>query len=296
MPLSPQSAQVVDSLLSGQTVRSGNVILGPLDQATSILLEILVTDFDALYSLSGVEQAKDLLARYEAHQAVEAVQDAGGAANGEDRDRSAPIEGRNGDDGEAIPRHGWRLVELQASSFRGLAPPGVTITFPFEGKSNLIYGPSGSGKSSLLGAVVWVLTNQTVTDADEDVESADVYEVSEDTGPGRRIRRWPTHVTLPDTGIVALDPASSVTLKLQQRDGAACTWLRRTDSKGLEYSTDCEEWQPSDDLAELGVGPLDLQLSLIAPLIFGRHTVEEVREGRDLLRLMLGYDDLSRIG
>ena len=296
MPLSPQSARVVDSLLNGHKVQSGNVILGPLDQATLILLEILVTDFDALKSLSGVEQAKDLLARYEERQAVEVVPDAGSVANAEDRDRGAPIEGRNADDSEAIPRHGWRLVELQASSFRGLAPPGVTITFPFEGKSNLIYGPSGSGKSSLLGAVVWVLTNQTVTDADEDVESADVYEVSEGTGPPRRIRQWPTHVTLPDTGIVALDPASSVTLKLQSGDGAACTWLRRTDSKGLEYSTDCEEWQPLDDLAELGIEPLDLQLSLIAPLIFGRNTVEEAREGKDLLRLMLGYDDISRIG
>ena len=296
MPLSPQSAQVVDSLLRGQTVQSGNVVLGPLDQATSILLEILITDFDALHSFSGVEQAKDLLARYEARQAVEVAPDVGSAANAEDRDRGAPIEGRNADDGEAIPRRGWRLIELQASSFRGLAPPGVTITFPFEGKSNLIYGPSGSGKSSLLGAVIWVLTNQTVTDADEDAELADVYEVSEDTGPGRRIRRWPTHVTLPDTGIVALDPASLVTLKLQSGEGATCTWLRRTDSKGLEHSTDCEEWQPLDDLAKLGIEPLDLQLSLIAPLIFGRHTVERAEESKEILRLMLGYDDLARIG
>jgi len=49
-------------------------------------------------------------------------------------------------------------------------------------------------------------------------------------------------------------------------------------------------------MRDLRVSPLDIQLSLVAPTVFGRQTLESAQNTRDILSLMLGYDDLERLG
>ena len=73
-------------------------------------------------------------------------------------------------------------------------------------------------------------------------------------------------------------------------------FVRRTFSAGLETSSDGTSWNRCADLSEHGIEPLDLQLSLISPTVFGRLTIDQAEDTRTLLSLMLGYDDLEALG
>jgi hypothetical protein len=61
-------------------------------------------------------------------------------------------------------------------------------------------------------------------------------------------------------------------------------------------STDGNTWVPLGDIGSIGITPLDVQLSLIAPTMFGRRSIEEADNTRSILSLMLGFDDLEQLG
>ncbi len=291
MIFSPQSQEVIDLLLRGQQIQSGTVSVGPLDETSLLLLKILSSDYEAINVLSGAEQAKELRSRYQ-------VQTQQAETNPDFSDALAEAEHEEveGDTGKLETCKGWCLVELKATSYRGLAPVGTDITFQFNGVSNLIFGPNGSGKSSLLGAVIWALTNKTITDADEEDDEAHVYALTADPKKGKKLREWPTNVTLPDSEIENALPNCSVTLELRSKDDKTSKWLRRIYPQTFEQSDDGEHWVPCTNISALGIKPLDQQLSLIAPVIFGRQTIEKAKESKDILRLMLGYEDLVNLG
>jgi len=289
MIFSPQSQEVIDSLLRGEKIQSGTVSVGPLDETSLLLLKILSSNYEAISVLSGAEQAKELRSRYQ----VQAQQ---AEANSSDALSDSEYEAGEGDTGQSETCRGWRLVELKATSYRGLAPVGTDITFQFNEVSNLIFGPNGSGKSSLLGAVIWALTNKTITDADEEDEETHVYALTVDQKKGRKLREWPTNVTLPDSGIENALPNCSVTLELRSKGDNVSKWLRRIYPQTFEQSDDGEHWVPCTNISALGIKPLDQQLSLIAPMVFGRQTVEKAKESKDILRLMLGFEDLVNFG
>ncbi|MEW6250863.1 MAG: AAA family ATPase [Planctomycetota bacterium] len=191
---------------------------------------------------------------------------------------------------------GWRLWSVVCQSIRGVAPAGELLTFPFDGRSTLIFGPNGSGKSSLLGAVAWVLTGRVILDTEEDADSTPIYRIPSGTGRGSKICDWPVVVTLPVGG----DPSSAsatcmAQLELRSEDGRTL-WIRRTLPNRVETRTDRHAWTAQADLAGWGIQPLDLQLSLLAPTVFGRLTIEQAPDTRSLLSLMLGYDDLESLG
>jgi|GEM_PF-1795507 len=291
MNFSPQSQEVIDSLLRGRQIQSGTVSVGPFDEASLLLLKILSNDYGAINALSGAEQAKELRSRYqEQEQQTEANSDSSDTSTNIDHEKA------EGDPGQLETCRGWRLVAVNATSYRGLAPVGTDITFQFDGVSNLIFGPNGSGKSSLLGAVIWAMTNKTITDADDEDEDAHVYTLTADQKKGKKLRQWPTSVTLPDSGIENASPNCSVALELCSKDDKASKWLRRTYPQTFEQSDDGEHWSPCTNISTLGIKPLDQQLSLIAPMVFGRQTVENTKESKDILRLILGYDDLVNLG
>lgn len=289
--LSPQSQAIIDALLGGQSRASGSVVLGPLGATTRMVLEIIVDDYGEINDLRGVDRAKDFLNRYRTRVIKDQENNEKGEATLTEEDAD-----RLGDKTVDTTPRGWRLIELKASSFRGLAPPGDEIAFLFDGKSTFIFGPNGTGKSSLLGAVVWVLANRTITDADTDDENAAVYENSDGTDFGKKIRQWPINQTLPDTDIANATADGWAALRIQSSNGKETKWLRRKQPEELEQSDDGETWIPCSDLTHLGIQPLDLELSLIAPMIFGRQRIDQAEESKDILQLMLGLDDLVNIG
>ena len=50
-----------------------------------------------------------------------------------------------------------------------------------------------------------------------------------------------------------------------------------------QASLDGSTWRLVDDLAQVGISPLDLQLSVMAPTIFGRRSIEEAEHTRNIL-------------
>ena len=191
----------------------------------------------------------------------------------------------------------WRLHELKCRSVKGVAPRGEEFTFSFDGKSNLLFGPNGSGKSSLLGAVMWVLTGLTLTDDPDQKDMASIHRTSEDATRGSKICDWPPIATLPDTNDPSsFTPDSMATIQLKSSDNSITLYFRRTIDKGLEVGLDEQDLAPCPDLSRYGIKPLDLQLSIIAPTIFGRQAIETAPNSRKILSLMLGYEPLEDIG
>jgi len=310
MSISPQAKSVLDRLQAGETVSSssGAVTLGPLDEPASLLLRVLTDHQRDLQQRTGADQAAALRRLYasekEAATAAEAEHDAAAPAKvdepgiGDEADDSTVLDESAGipTQAPAAVRSEWRLWSVVCQSIRGVAPAGEEFSFPFEGRSTLIFGPNGSGKSSLLGAIVWVLTGRVILDTEEHAESAPIYRVPSDSGRGSKICDWPVVVTLPVDG----DPSSAsakcmAELELRSEDGRVL-WIRRTLTHRIETSFDHHSWTARANLAEWGVEPLDLQLSLLAPTVFGRLTIEQAPDTRSLLSLMLGYDDLEALG
>jgi energy-coupling factor transporter ATP-binding protein EcfA2 len=185
-------------------------------------------------------------------------------------------------------------LACRCESIRGAAPPGELFAFEFHGESNLIYGPNGSGKSSLLTAVLWCLTGEIIADSELEDEESPMYRV---TGSTSKLRDWPHVVTLPKpAGFEAASPACWAEVRLQRAADGKNLWLRRTYPAVLEASWDGNAWSPCNDLSEFRITPLDLQLSLIAPTIFSRRSLEEARNVRSILTLMLGFDNLEELG
>lgn len=310
MAISPQSQSVLDRLDGGERVASGSESVGPLDAPTRLLLRVLVEQGEVLRRESGAEQARKLRGLYvEAKRAAERqTEDAAEDDRAESDGATPPGEGESESlDGAQIAATDppvadgqptqWRLHRLTCQGVRGVDPSGAALGFPFNGMPTLIFGPNGSGKSSLLGAIVWVLTGRIITDTDDDSEQATVYGTPRaGADRGSRICDWPVVVTLPLAGNPAsATPACSAELQLESADGTVL-WVRRSLSDGMETSEDRSSWSSCANLAQHGIEPLDLQLSLIAPTVFGRMTIEHAGDTRSLLSLMLGYDDVEALG
>ena len=289
MQFSPQSESIISGLLTGARLQSGDTVIGPLDAVTSAVLTVIAGGVDALSTQTGVERARNFLLSYQ--QIVKQQDEQKASGNTKPAPEHSTLL-----DATMRPPNAWRLVEVRATSYRGLAPIGEEIVFAFDGKCHLIYGPNGSGKSSLLGSIVWALTGQAMTDAEEQEVNADYFSPSQGGSRGKRLGQWPTHVTLPKADIKKVAPISRVILKLRSLEGSSEKWLSRSDSDGLALSDDGTIWKNCEDLGEIDISPLDLQLSLIAPMIFGRRPIERAEESRDILRLMLGFEDIATIG
>ncbi len=151
MHVTPESKSVLDMLSAGQAVTDGTVSLGPFDSTTQILLGVLIDHYDQLHLSHGEQQAQNLLGFYSSavkSRMEEASARAGGqeevraTGRGEKACTTAPIAQT-----ETPPR--WKLHELICRSIKGVAPYGEELAFPFDGKSTLLYGPNGSGKTRL---------------------------------------------------------------------------------------------------------------------------------------------------
>jgi len=295
MKPSVQSLAVLNELLGGGTVKTTDesISLGPLSPASSALLRVLLRKFDDLERRSGEDQIDELRSRYvqerEAEDESEA-QEAGGPSP----------ETAAGEEAGGPRKHTpseWRVVSLRCSSIRGIAPPGKEFEFHLGTESALLFGPNGSGKSSLLSVLCWVLTGRALTDSPEAADDAPLYTVPSSAQRGSHFRDWPVVVTLPDgPGCRTASPACWGELVLKERRTDRELRLRRTYGAGLEMKEIISEWRSCEDLRDLRISPLDVQLSLVAPTVFGRQTLESAQNTRDILSLMLGYDDLERLG
>ncbi len=289
MKLAPQSDAIIQRLLTKQRVTSGKLSIGPLDDASRVLLTVFVNHYEELARLKGEERVRKLRERYTIQSASV------GQPSPPTNCGSSPVVPPPPVSPIVSPQ--WRLVTLRCTSIRGVAPPGELFEFPLDGQSCLIYGPNGSGKSSLLSAIIWVLTGATIVDTSNSVEQAPLYALPAGKTSGSKVRDWPIVVTLPNAGeLIKATPACHVELLLERPSDRSRLWLRRSYGSQPQVSTDGQTWNALSDISALGIEPLDIQLSLIAPTIFGRRSIEEADNTRSILSLMLGFDDLEQLG
>ncbi len=285
MNLSPQSAAVIRDLMAGKQLSSSGAKIGPFDKDAKKLLQVMMDNYAAFSANQGEARARALRSTYI------------GMADVATTDAPAPDTLVDAAQPASPLQREWRLDALSCESIRGVAPPGIQFTFTFGNLPTLIYGPNGSGKSSLLAAVVWVFTGRVVTDSADASLATALFETSSGATVGKKLCDWPIVTTLPavlpkkDTKAV-----SSATVVLQDSKTGDRVYLRRQSQDVLEVSPDNIVWQKLDDLDSLGITSLDVQLSLVAPTVFGRRAIEEADDTRSILSLMLGFDDLEKLG
>lgn len=271
--MNPQSLSVLNQLFAGERVGTDKTAVGPFDDTSVLLLRILVEHGNELRARSGADQVQYLRQQFSSARAVPETIERDRATRAANIANSAPpgvpassLSTSSGD-GLASSPPAWRLWRVRCQNIRGVAPPGDTFEFPFDGRCNLIFGRNGSGKSSLLSALVWALTGRVVSDSDANEEYASVYRVPTSEGKGSTICNWPIIVTLPEVGIPnAMNATCWAAVELRGL-GDHILWIRRTYPDKLETSEDGTVWRECSGLAHFGIGPLDLQLSLLAPTV-----------------------------
>ncbi len=290
MQLNPESKAIIDKLNESQSVSATSTTIDPFDQITKDVLHILIKNYEQLDSLSGESRAKKFLDYYK-----RLLEDRAKSAK-EKQDENIEKQQKETiqENAEQIK---WYIHNIECHSIRGIDSYGETFPFSFEGKSNLIYGPNGSGKSSLLGAIIWAFTGITITDASDDKQKTDVHKKTEGTKKGTRIRSdWPIISTLPETNIENVVPDSWVKIELKTEDQSKTLYIKRSLASGLEAGTDEDELKSCKSLEEYGIKPIDLQISLIAPTVLSRNTLDNAESVIKILSMILGFDVLTDIG
>lgn len=289
MSASTPSAAAVDALLNGQTLKlsSGKVIVEQLGANAIRLLKVLWEGRVELCKHKGNELATRMYSAYLAtpHALPHSSADVPGATGSATVSSSSTVSPR------------WRLIRLRCHSIRGIAPLGETFEFHFEGVPTLIYGPNGTGKSSLITAIGWVFTGKAVTDSEEEIDEVPLYTLPKPGGSAsKKLCDWPVIHTLPHgANPKNVVPDCSAEVHLRSHDGTRTLHLRRSKA-GLQASNDGENWRECPDLATHGISPLDVQLSISAATVFGRRSLETSPDTRHLLSMMLGYDALEEVG
>jgi hypothetical protein len=213
----------------------------------------------------------------------------------------AGFDANAGDDDSQTPLHFMAQMEVHPGSH----PRAVEVLLQAGANPNARRRNGDSPLTALCGNMEWTeeadTTARLLLRAGADPrqtsdDEADVFSGPSTSSSPKKIGQWPIHHTLPPDDLKHAVVVTSVIIHLRSEDGARAKWLWRSDLDTLQESDDGATWKPCNDLSNLGIEPLDLQLSLLAPMIFGRKTVEKADETRQLLQLMLGYDDLVSVG
>ena len=65
----------------------------------------------------------------------------------------------------------WRIASILAKNFRGLTEWNGEFEFNFDRKPYFLFGLNGSGKTNILGAIIWCLTGMCLKDRCESLAS-----------------------------------------------------------------------------------------------------------------------------
>ncbi len=276
--LNTRTRQLVIKLIKGETVPIGGETVGPLKDDELLLLYTIVAHLPDLSGSTGKVLADKVIELFE----------------------NAEIPGEIGEsDVSETYSNKWILRRVRACSFRGLAPAGKEWEFEFDGKSHLIYGPNGCGKSSLLGAIAWCLTGKIFRDdqppsAPEDVA---VYTTAE---KAKKKGERPDALTLIDESgsstVAEKEYWVEVQLISKLQDGDLKEqWLKRHSHDGLSKSEDGSSWSSITSINEVSISELDAELSILTPA-----RVPYIRFGQDqdmthLFSQVVGLDDMEEI-
>jgi len=284
--LNTRTRQIVSALARGDSVELGGGSIAGFEGNEAIVLRVLATHLEQLKGLHGGDLVGRVVGLFReiAEEDKEGIEE-DVAGEGEDIEVTQELVA-------------WRLGWLRTWSFRGLAPAKREWKYDFAGKSHLLYGPNGCGKSSLLGAICWCLTGRIFRDdqAPDVPEKVKVYSGSGTTTASER----PDGLALMDeTGAnTAGNDEYWVALQLLGRKSTGEereVWIRRHNQDGLERSDEGENWTSIGGVGEAGVDELGAELHLLMPARVGH-----IRFGKDtalvhIFSQVVGLDDLEAI-
>jgi len=281
--LNIKTRRAVLSLCSGETITLGGQTVGPLSEESRKLLALLAAHFTTFQKLKGAALVERVLKLHKEFK----FEPGNGAAEG------------NGDEGTGAEKKRFRIGQLRACSFRGLAPARRPWKHDFLGKSHLLYGPNGCGKSSLLGAICWCLTRRVFRDDCEPCEAEKVKAYPAEGENTVQVERDDAQALIDEDGnsSSASDPYW-VEMQLFSENTNGETeevWLKRHSDEGLSSSDDGNEWSAISGVEEIGIDEVDAELHLLMPA-----RVSHLKFGKnpDLVHLLaeiVGYGNLETI-
>jgi ABC-type cobalamin/Fe3+-siderophores transport system ATPase subunit len=277
--LNLRTRRIITRLCARKEARIGGTRIGPLGEKERLILATIASEVRHLGPLGG----RDLTQAYkETRQKISA-------------ETLPPDETTPETIGSRNARGPCKLGKVLCCSFRGLAPAGRVWEHDFAGKSHLLHGPNGCGKSSLLGAISWCLTGRIYRDDQPPDKPALVKVYSEDGSKWKGTER-PDALSLMDKGGLNTkeDREYWVRIQLLSQDGSS-VWVERHSVQGLRKSDDGQSWTSMADLDEMGLEELDAELHLLMPARLGHLHFGKDETVTHILSQLVGLDDLLQV-
>lgn len=175
---------------------------------------------------------------------------------------------------DTTPGRRFTLKRIQAHRFAGLHRFGTPMEAPadymheFSSVATLLEGANGSGKTSLINAIVWALTGEVLRAQREPMETTEEFECHVNSVDGNSSHRLTPVTPLPD--LDQFRPAEKwipadtwVELILVDETGTELPPIRRTQKRTSQGRL--LETQP--DLRSLGLDPIGVRIGTIMPAI-----------------------------
>jgi recombinational DNA repair ATPase RecF len=281
--LNVNSRQVVFSLCDGKAAKIGKKDIVAFEEQSKRLLAVLSINLNQLRTSTGQDLVNKVIALNSGFNFEDIL------------DQISKFGSKQ----EVEHAKGYRLGKVKTCSFRGLAPADKEWEYDFEGKSHLIYGPNGCGKSSLLGAICWCLTGKLFRDDCPPCEPEKITAYPAEGENVARIERDDAQALIDKSNNSSL-PSTSYWVEIQlisnNSDGKKeRIYLKRNSTDGLSFCNDGNNWQLIKNTGEAGIDELDAELHLLMPA-----KVSHLRFGKnpELIRLLaeiIGYGDLETI-
>lgn len=187
----------------------------------------------------------------------------------------------------------WRLLRLESSGFGGLNQiGGPNFVLPIDGVNWCLEGQNGSGKTSIVSAIIWALTGYRCRDQDgviiDDGRRTPVYNDS-----GQQIGTWPSTVSFPASLSLLGGAAEAwVRLTFQNEQGDTAEAFRRL----VVSPTGDPDFQAKIDPVLLSAPQL-IETGLLMPARLARIGFGDRSQTiYDAVKLLTGLDQLADIG
>lgn len=187
----------------------------------------------------------------------------------------------------------WRLIRLETSSFGGLNTfGGPVFHLSIDGENWCLEGQNGSGKTSIVSAIIWAMTGYRVRDQDGVVYD-DGMRMPVLNESGKAVGDWPALSSYPSTAIDMGKTAEAWVQLTFQNELGDTALARRTliSPRGGQPSIKAEidpRLQAAPQLIETGL----LMPARLARIGFG----EKSQSLYTAVKLLTGLDQLADIG